>query len=111
MVTMPARLRALDRKLLRDLRAMKGQSLAIAAVIAAGVTMFVTYRSNFDSLQRTRAAYYEAARFADVFVALKRAPVRAAERIAEIPSVDIVETRVVVDVILDVAGMAEPASA
>ena len=60
MVTMPARLRALDRKLLRDLWAMKGQSLAIASVIAAGVAMFVMYLSNFDSLQRTRAAYYDA---------------------------------------------------
>ena len=78
MVKMPARMRTLDRKLLRDVWAMKGQALAIAAVIAAGVTMFVTYRSNFDSLQRTRAAYYEAARFADVFAALKRAPLRAA---------------------------------
>ena len=59
MVTMPARVRALDRKLLRDLWEMKGQALAIAAVIAAGVAMFVMYLSNFDSLQRTRAAYYE----------------------------------------------------
>ena len=75
MVTMPARLRALDRKLIRDLWAMKGQSLAIASVIAAGVAMFVMYLSNFDSLQRTRAAYYDSARFADVFASLKRAPV------------------------------------
>jgi putative ABC transport system permease protein len=57
MVTMPDWLRALDRKLIRDLWAMKGQSLAIASVIAAGVAMFVMYLSNFDSLQRTRASY------------------------------------------------------
>ena len=56
MVRMPRGVRALDRKLLRDLWEMKGQALAIAAVIAAGVTMFVTYLSNFDSLQRTRAS-------------------------------------------------------
>ena len=53
---------------------MKGQSVAIAAVIAAGVAMFVMYLSNFDSLQRTRAEYYDGARFADVFASLKRAP-------------------------------------
>ena len=41
---------------------MKGQALAIAAVIAAGVTMFVTYLSNFDSLQRTRDAVLRAQR-------------------------------------------------
>jgi putative ABC transport system permease protein len=110
MVRMPARLRALDRKLIRDLWAMKGQSLAIAAVIAAGVAMFVMYLSNFDSLQRTRAAYYESARFADVFASLKRAPSSLEARIAALPGVDAVATRVVADVTLDVPGMAEPAT-
>ena len=37
MVRMPARVPVLDRKLLRDLWEMKGQAVAIAAVIAAGV--------------------------------------------------------------------------
>ena len=72
--------------------------------------MFVTYLSNFDSLQRTRAAYYEGARFADVFASLKRAPRRLEARIAAIPGVEVVATRVVADVTLDVPGMAEPAS-
>src|SRR5262249_17765687 len=71
---MPRRIGALDRKLLRDLRQMKGQSIAIASIIAVGVTMFVTYLSNFESLQRTRETYYPTARFADVFASLKRAP-------------------------------------
>ena len=109
MVTMPARLRALDRKLIRDLWAMKGQSLAIASVIAAGVAMFVMYLSNFDSLQRTLAAYYDTARFADVFASLKRAPSNLESRIAALPGVETVSTRVVADVTLDVPGMAEPA--
>jgi putative ABC transport system permease protein len=106
---MPARLRALDRKLIRDLWAMKGQSLAIAAVIAAGVAMFVMYLSNFDSLQRTRAAYYDSARFADVFASLKRAPSSLEPRLAALPGVEAVATRVIADVTLDVPGMAEPA--
>ena len=74
MVRMPARLRALDRKLIRDLLGMKGQAAAIAMVMAAGVTMFVAYFSNFDSLQRACAAYYERARLADVFATVTRAP-------------------------------------
>ena len=74
MVRMPRAISTLDRKLLRDLWEMKGQALAIVAVVAAGVTMFVTYLSNFSSLQQTRAEYYETARFADVFASLKRAP-------------------------------------
>ena len=71
--------------------------------------MFVMYLSNFDSLQRTRAAYYESARFADVFASLKRAPSSLEARIAALPGVESVATRVVADVTLDVPGMAEPA--
>ena len=110
MVSMPARIPILDRKLLRDLWEMKGQAFAIASVIAAGVTMFVTYLSNFDSLERTRQVYYDRARFADVFAALKRAPASLQPRIAAIPGVEVVATRVVADVTLDVPGMAEPAA-
>jgi putative ABC transport system permease protein len=110
MVRMPARLSMLDRKLLRDLWEMKGQSIAIAAVIAAGAAMFVTYLSNFDSLRRTRAIYYETARFADVFAALKRAPSSLEARFAAIPGVEVVAARVVADVTLDVPGMTDPAT-
>jgi len=104
------RIPVLDRKLLRDVWEMKGQALAIAAVIAAGVTMFVTYMSNFESLQRTRAAFYETSRFADVFANVRRAPARLEERIAAIPGVEAVATRVVADVTLDVEGLEEPAT-
>jgi putative ABC transport system permease protein len=104
------RLSALDRKLLRDIWEMKGQALAIAAVIAAGVAMFVTYLSNFDSLRRTRGEYYERARFADVFASLKRAPASLEARIAAIPGVEKLATRVVADVTLDVPGLTEPAT-
>jgi putative ABC transport system permease protein len=109
-VAMPAGLSALDRKLLRDLWEMKGQSAAIAAVVATGATMFVMYLSNFQSLQRTRATFYESARFGDVFASLKRAPSSLAPRIGEIPGVERVSTRVVADVTLDVPGMIEPAT-
>lgn len=101
---------ALNRKLLRDLLEMKGQALAIAMVVAAGVAMFVMYLSNFDSLRRTQQVYYERQRFADVFASLKRAPASLAPRIAAIPGVSALDTRVVVSVTLDVAGLDEPAT-
>ena len=104
------RIPPLRRKLLRDLWAMKGQAAAIAAVIGSGVTMFVTYHSNFDSLRRTQAAYYDRYRFADVFASAKRAPLHLEGRIAAIPGVARVELRVVADVTLDVPGHAEPAT-
>ena len=103
-------MRVLDRKLLRDLWQIKGQAFAISLVIGAGVAMWITYLSAFDSLRLTQSAYYDRYRFADVFAGLKRAPGRLRERIAEIPGVAQVETRVVVDVTLDVEGLAEPAT-
>jgi putative ABC transport system permease protein len=102
-------MRALDRKLVRDLGRMKGQVLAICLVLAAGVATFVMSVSTLDSLRRTLDAYYERYRFADVFVHLKRAPNTLADRIADIPGVAQVQTRVVMDVTLDVAGLPEPA--
>jgi putative ABC transport system permease protein len=103
-------LRALDRKLLRDLWRMKGQAIAIAAVIGSGVAMFVMYRSTFDSLSHTLDSYYGRHRFAHVFASAKRAPEGLAARIARIPGVALAETRVVADVTLDVPGMNEPAT-
>ena len=110
LVSLVTRLPILDRKLLRDLWEMKGQSIAIAAVLAAGVAMFVTYLSNFDSLRRTRDGYFDAARFADVFASLTRAPSSLEPRMAAIPGVEVVATRVVADVTLDVPGLPEPAT-
>jgi putative ABC transport system permease protein len=103
-------LSALNRKLLRDLLEMKGQALAIAMVVAAGVAMFVMYLSNFDSLRRTQQAYYERQRFGDVFASLKRAPLSLQDRIASIPGVADMDARVVAMVTLDVQGLDDPAS-
>jgi putative ABC transport system permease protein len=99
----------LNRKLLRDLWHMKGQALAISLVVASGVAMFVMSLNTLESLKRSRAAYYEHYRFADVFAHVKRAPNSLADRMREIPGVARVQTRVVVDVNLDVAGLPEPA--
>jgi len=104
------RVSSLNRKLIRDLLNMKGQVLAIAMVVAAGVSMYVMYLSNFASLQRTRASYYNQQRFGDVFASLKRAPLRVADEIANLPNVSAIEVRVVVNVTLDLEQLDEPAS-
>jgi putative ABC transport system permease protein len=101
---------ALDRKLLRDLWGMTGQAAAIGAILACGLAMFVMALSTLASLERALERYYERNRFAHVFAHVKRAPNALAARIAEIPGVAQVETRVVADVLLDVEGLAEPAT-
>ncbi|MBI1371802.1 MAG: FtsX-like permease family protein [Phycisphaera sp.] len=100
---------ALNRILFRDLWHMRSQALAIAVVMACGVATYVMSLSTLESLQQTRRTYYERYRFADVFTSLKRAPNALAPRLAQIPGVGQVQTRIVVDVTLDVAGLSEPA--
>jgi putative ABC transport system permease protein len=68
------------------------------------------YLSNFASLRDTQTTYYERQRFADVFASLKRAPLRVAAAVADLPGVSAVEARVVADVTLDLPQIAEPAS-
>jgi len=101
-------MKSLDKKLLRELWQMKGQALAIAMVISSGVGTFVMSLSTLESLRTTRAEFYQEYRFADVFAVLKRAPESVKQRVAEIPGVDLVATRVVANVVLDVPDFADP---
>jgi putative ABC transport system permease protein len=101
---------ALNRKLVRDLLAMKGQAFAIAMVVAAGISVFVMYLANFQSLRETQRAYYERTRFGDVFVSFKRAPLAIGREMARLPGVSAVETRIVTGVTLDLPGLDRPAS-
>jgi putative ABC transport system permease protein len=102
-------MKAIDRKLIRDMLHMWGQVLAICAVIACGVATFVMSLSALYALQTTQGTYYDRYRFADVFVGLKRAPNALESRLAEIPGVAHVQTRVVRDVTLDMPDLNEPA--
>jgi putative ABC transport system permease protein len=100
---------AIHRKLIRDLLQMKGQAVAIAAVIGCGLAVFIGARNTLESLSKARDSYYDRYRFADVFASLKRAPVSLAERIAALPGVAAMEHRVVEGVTLDLPGLDEPA--
>lgn len=104
------RLAPLDRKLVRDLWHLRGQIAAIGLVVASGVAVVVTTRTSYSSLGASRAAYYRDYRFADVFARLKRAPDAVAARLAAVPGVAVVDTRVVTAVTLDVPGLGDPAT-
>jgi putative ABC transport system permease protein len=101
---------ALDIKLLRDVRRLWAQSLAIALVVAGGVASLVMAVGSFNSLEETRIAYYERLQFADVFAMAKRAPKTLLTEIAEIPGVAAAEGRIVKLALLDIPEFAEPAT-
>src|SRR5471032_1790786 len=99
----------LDRKLLRDLSALKSQALAVALVMACGLAMMIMTRSLILSLATTRDTYYEENHFAQVFAVLKRAPNSVRDQLAAIPGVATVETSIAIRATLDVPGLPEPA--
>lgn len=101
-------MKALDRKLIRGLWHVRAQALAVAVVIACGVAVLVMSLSTLEALTETTATYYARNRFADVFASAVRAPLRVAERIAALPGVQAVETRISRIATLDVAGFGQP---
>lgn len=101
-------MKAIDRKLFRDLLHLWGQILAIALIVACGIASFVAMQTAYESLKLSQSTYYEQYRFAQIFGQLKRAPESLVDQIQAIPGVAQVQTRVVVDVTLDVPGRQEP---
>jgi putative ABC transport system permease protein len=101
----------LDRKLLRDLRRMGGQVATIAVVIGCGIAILVAAVATYQSLLATQEDYYRRGRFADVFASVKRAPEALAARLAEIPGIGALETRVAEDVTITLPGAGEPLTA
>lgn len=103
-------MRALDRKLLRDLRRIWVQSLAIGLVLACGIMVLVLANGTQQSLAETRSAYYERHRFADVFAAATRVPAGLLADIAALDGVALAEARIGFSAVLDLDGVEEPAS-
>jgi putative ABC transport system permease protein len=98
----------LQRKLLRDLRQIAGQAAAIVLVVACAVATAVMSFGVLRSLDQARALYYERCRFAELFVSLPRAPESAAEAIRRQSGVEGVQTRLVADVAVGLAGVDDP---
>lgn len=98
-------------KLFRDLWRLRGQAVAIAMVIAAGVGTLVMAVGLIASLEATRDAYYDRYRFADVFAPLVRAPEPLMDRIRRIPGVAAADSRITTRALLDVPQVAEPVTA
>jgi putative ABC transport system permease protein len=103
--------RALDIKLLRDLKRLWAQALAIALVVAGGAAALVAVVGSIRSLEETRAIYYERYQFADVFALVKRAPKKVLDQIAEIPGVATVDARITKLALLDIPDSREPVTA
>ncbi len=101
---------ALNKKLLRDMVRLWAQALAIALVMASGVTTLILAVGAYRSLEETRSAYYERYRFADIFASAKRAPRFVEQQILEISGVATAQVRISEFALLDIEGMEQPAT-
>ena len=101
-------MKALQRKLLRDLRLMWSQALTIALVVASGVAGFVTTLSAVDSLVQAREDFYARSRFADVFAAVRRAPLSLAGELRSLPGVVDVQDTLEQVVRVEIEGVDDP---
>jgi putative ABC transport system permease protein len=100
--------KALDKKLLRDLVRLRGQVVTIALVIACGIAQLVSFVTLYRSLEASRDTFYADTRFADVFVHVDRAPRSLLARMREIPGVAQVDGRVTGDFRLELPGVTVP---
>lgn len=100
----------LARKVWRDVWHQRGPVLSIAIVVMVGVASFVALQSMVPHLRGAQRRYYATARFADVWVRVSRAPDAMTRRVAAIPGVSAVETRVARDVALEVPTLEGPAT-
>ncbi|GIK87745.1 MAG: hypothetical protein BroJett026_32260 [Betaproteobacteria bacterium] len=103
-------MRTLRRALRRDLVRMAAQVATAALVVACGVAVLAGMFGTWQALARAQREFYADARFADVFASLTRAPRAVEATLAAVDGVAAVRARVAVDVVLDVPGLAEPAS-
>ena len=101
-------MKALNRKLLRDIVSFKGQVAAISVIIGAGVMVLILFATTLDAINHTRDNFYRDYNFAQVFSEITRAPESVSDRIRDISGVNIVETRVRAPVRLSVEGFEDP---
>lgn len=100
--------RALDRKLLRDLSRMRGQVITIALVVACGIATYAVTSGSYDSLLAARDDYYRRYLFPDVFAMAKRAPLALRERLQNLPGVSRLTLRLREPVTLPMPNQALP---
>ncbi len=102
-------MKALSRKLIRDLSTLRMQIFTMAVLIACGVAVLVASWSSYLSLERAKNIYYEKYRFADIFAVFVRSPLSVLHEIQKLPLTEIAEGRILQDALLDLPGQAEPA--
>lgn len=78
---------ALNKKLRRTIRSTLGQFLAVAAVVALGVSAYIAMSTAYYNLDHSRELFYRESNFADYYFQVIRAPQQITRQIEAIPGV------------------------
>ena len=87
-------------KLFRTIDSTRGPFLGVVAVVAVGLSVFVSMAAVSDNLLRSRRNFYRQADFADLFFHVVRAPEAVVERISAVKGVSRASGRIQKDVSL-----------
>jgi putative ABC transport system permease protein len=77
----------LAKKLIRTVKSSLGQFIAVVAVIAVGITVYVAMTATADSLILSRKTFYDQTDFADHFFHVVQAPENVLQRVESVSGV------------------------
>jgi putative ABC transport system permease protein len=100
--------KALDRKLMRDLIGARATLLSVLLVVVIGVACFVGLATSYVSLEHARREYYAQCRMADFSIELKKLPLGELQAVLDEPGVIEVRPRITFDTTLDVPNVPKP---
>lgn len=86
--------RSLNRMLARDLFTARGLLLAVMSIIIIGVMCYVTMQTAYHNLQGAKQRYYTQCHMADFWLSLRKAPNSELRRLAELPGIAALQSRV-----------------
>ncbi|MBW3599349.1 MAG: FtsX-like permease family protein [Planctomycetes bacterium] len=101
-------MRALNRKLAREICRSKGLLLAITSIIAVGVMCYVAMQSAYLNLSAAKTRYYRMCRMADFWVDVKKVPLAELEALGRIRGVAEYQPRITFPATVDLENVPEP---
>lgn len=91
-------MRVLLNKLRRTIWNTRGQFLAVTAVVALGITVFISMTTSYYNLNRSKDQFYRENNFADYYFHVVKAPEQVTRQIESLPGVAAVTGRIQKDV-------------
>jgi len=95
----------LDKKRRRDIIALRGMLIAVAAIVAIGVGSFVGMFATYINLSQAKNHYYTQCRMADFWINLKKAPISEVERLRNMTGINELRERICFPIRVDLEGV------